>query len=424
MSSSRELLERITQLEAKVQFLEEQNRYTLDLLDIASSLGDFQTTVSRMQEPSVILEVTAQRANRLLPLTCQAFYLVDESSSDFTLAYYIPRDDRETIDEDINFFIDKGIFTWALKERRPVFITSNDGQRRYLLHAVSTSSRVRGMFVGGLSGNQHEIVDINLALLSNLLLHAANALESYELYSWIHQINRELESKVKALTVSEQELKKHRYRLEDLVNERTGELNTAVRQFQHVLGEKEDLVRQVRTRIRAGLNLAEELSDIQAANPRKNGAHNLYEDFRNRVVAISAAYEHADRLDGELLVPLGPYLEHLAGLGDRPREAGVPKVSLETGDAVLELETAVSCGLAFNEMRTLIMDGRDAGRHTLAVRLEPADSGTRFELAVSPAPSGFDPEASGILERLAARVDGVLDIKAHDDLLVSLTFPA
>ena len=48
-------------LEQHLQHLEEVNRFTLDALEMAASLGDFQSSINKLRSAEVILEETATR---------------------------------------------------------------------------------------------------------------------------------------------------------------------------------------------------------------------------------------------------------------------------------------------------------------------------------------------------------------------------
>jgi signal transduction histidine kinase/ActR/RegA family two-component response regulator len=106
--------------------------------------------------------------------------------------------------------IEKGLFAWAVREKRGVFITSRDHTRKFILHVIATYSRIRGMFVGLLPAENQKIPDTSLTLLSIILLNTANALESLEFYSLLRNQNIVLEKKVEerteALARSEKQL--------------------------------------------------------------------------------------------------------------------------------------------------------------------------------------------------------------------------
>ena len=93
---------------------------------------------------------------------------------------------------EVDHCIEDGIFAWALHEKRPVVISTSD-HKKLLLHVMATSSRIRGMFVGLLSSDDHHIQNVSLSLLSIVLLNSANAIESFELYRTIREIRSNLE---------------------------------------------------------------------------------------------------------------------------------------------------------------------------------------------------------------------------------------
>ncbi|MCP4024139.1 MAG: PAS domain S-box protein, partial [Desulfobacteraceae bacterium] len=84
--------------------------------------------------------------------------------------------------------------------------TSDYGDQ-FLLHVMTTASRVRGMFVGVLNQNAKYIKEASFELLSILLAHCSSTLESYELYHRVKESNRKLKEKVQELSISEALLK-------------------------------------------------------------------------------------------------------------------------------------------------------------------------------------------------------------------------
>ena len=109
-------------LENRIQNLEEQARFTLDVLEMAASLGDFQTSINKLQEPSEILEETFTRVQGFIHFVGTAFYLVDEGSSDFVPYLCRPQEYQEIVDAEIANLIESGIFSLALRENRPITV--------------------------------------------------------------------------------------------------------------------------------------------------------------------------------------------------------------------------------------------------------------------------------------------------------------
>jgi two-component system sensor histidine kinase/response regulator len=175
----------IQYLEERVQCLEEVTRHTFDALEIASSLGDFQHSINKLKDISSILEETGSRTKRLIRLQIIAFYLVDEDTNEFFLVDVNPSNGRSYIHKEVDFLIDNQTFARALMEQRPVIVPSINHETQLILHVMSTSSRIRGMFVGLVENNISDIPEISLSLLSNIMLNSSNAIESFELYKMI-----------------------------------------------------------------------------------------------------------------------------------------------------------------------------------------------------------------------------------------------
>ena len=190
-------------LEERIQYLEEVNRFTLDILEMAASLGDFQPSINKLQEPSVILDETRSRVQRLIPFQALAFYLIDDADNSFALGSCKPKRDKTFLQNEVDFLIDNGTFAWTLRERRSVIVSTKNYERLLLLHAMATSSRVRGMFVGLMEKDTANIPDTALSLLSIILLNSSNALESFDLYKMIREISKNLEKKENYRTLFE-----------------------------------------------------------------------------------------------------------------------------------------------------------------------------------------------------------------------------
>ena len=184
------------EIEVRLNYLEEINRFTIDALEMATSLGDFHSSLDKLQDPDAILRETAPRVKRLIPFQAVSFYLVDETSSDITLVHCDPPGEMDSVKEQVEFLIDNGTFAWALRERRAVTVSSRDFQRQVLLQAMATHARIRGLFVGILKPGEKNIPGVSLSLLSIILLNSANTLENFELYRMVQKAREDLENRV------------------------------------------------------------------------------------------------------------------------------------------------------------------------------------------------------------------------------------
>ncbi len=228
----------IKHLEERIAYLEEINRFTHDAVEMASSLGDFQDSINKLDEPLEILLETRKRLIKLIHFKATAFFLIRDTDSDFFLFDCKPSNYKDFFQRETDFLIEEGTFARAIDENRPVIVYNNDFSSQLLLHVITTVIKVRGMFVGLLQENAGDVQEISLGLLSVVLNKSANALECFDLYETIRSINQELADKVERLAESESELKRHRHHLEDLVAERTSELKTANEQLKAEIAER------------------------------------------------------------------------------------------------------------------------------------------------------------------------------------------
>ena len=185
---------------ARIEHLEENSRFIQEALEMALSLGDFQENINENHDPLSIFQEAEGRINRLISFDICAFYLVNEDNFDIALSLCKPAESQLFIEDEIDFMTDKGLFAWALRERKGVFVKSKDQSREFLFHVIATYSRIRGMFVGLLPDIKQRIPDASLSLLSIIFLNIANAIESLERHHFIRKQNRLLEAKVEERT--------------------------------------------------------------------------------------------------------------------------------------------------------------------------------------------------------------------------------
>ncbi len=185
--------EYVLRLEEEVRFLREQRRQSVDALEMAASLGMFDTVSDVAACTDNILQDTAQRLRTLITFKTVAFFLVDPGDNSFYQAYCDDHEEREFLDEEINGLIRDHSFAWILKRRKPVVLTCKNRTDSLVLRSLSTPNRIRGMFVGVLAQDKADISDTNFSLLSIVLLSCASALESCETYTHLRSLNEKLE---------------------------------------------------------------------------------------------------------------------------------------------------------------------------------------------------------------------------------------
>ncbi|MEH0018589.1 MAG: ATP-binding protein [Desulfobacter sp.] len=195
-------------LDERLAHLEDINRSRIMALELIRDLSDFNESVNRLKDPDSILEKCRGQVEKLINVKTLAFFLIDEKTSDFTLYSCYPRENREQVESELAHFVEDGTFSRAVLERKPVTAGSLDFTEDFLFHVMATVSRVRGMCVVILDGGARKVPEAAFELLSILMTHCANALESYELYSCLKGANQALEEKVDELSASQASLKK------------------------------------------------------------------------------------------------------------------------------------------------------------------------------------------------------------------------
>ena len=189
-------------LQARIEYLEENGRLIQNALEMALSLGDFQENINKSYDGEYILREAEKRIRYLIPFDASAFYLIDQDQSDFIISLCEPSEKKQFIEDQVGCMIEKGFFAWAIRERRGVTISSHDHSRQLMLHVIATASRIRGMFIGLLPENKNIIPDKSMTLVSFILLNTANAVESLEYHQLLRDQNSILEKKVEERTAA------------------------------------------------------------------------------------------------------------------------------------------------------------------------------------------------------------------------------
>lgn len=189
-------LSRVEFLEKQVEILQKEKNAALEALELTRSLGNFSTSLTHLEDSLPVLKEICGRARSMIRFQATSLFIVDEASHDFRLACCDSPGHRDMLERQVGVLIGDQSFAYALQAEAATFFLAEDGLTWLMLHPVATSSRVRGMFVGLLEQDRHDILDTTLLLFSVVMLAAAHALEGFELYRLFRRHRQELESTV------------------------------------------------------------------------------------------------------------------------------------------------------------------------------------------------------------------------------------
>jgi two-component system, sensor histidine kinase len=186
---------KIELLQERVNFLEETNLNYLRTLDVLTACSTFQSDIYRLKDPTFVVRAMFEQLRRLIPFATLAMFNIAEDSS-FQLSVCDPEPCRAEIQREFEAKVADGSFAWALNQNHPVVIPTICGRHTLVLHVLATNSRIRGMFLGVLSGSQSCAEVSTLNALSTILINTAYAVENAELYEMLQDNMQTLEEKV------------------------------------------------------------------------------------------------------------------------------------------------------------------------------------------------------------------------------------
>ena len=185
-------------LQERVDFLEETNLNHVRMLDILTACSDFQSDIYRSKDAAFVIRAMFAQIRRLAPFVSMALFGVDEGA--FSLEVCEPETSVALFRKEVDAKILDGTFAWALNQNHPVIASVGDGTQTLVLHVMATHSRIRGMFVGLLDGEQTSAEVASLGVLSVILMNTAYAAENSALYEMLREHTRTLEDKVLSRT--------------------------------------------------------------------------------------------------------------------------------------------------------------------------------------------------------------------------------
>jgi signal transduction histidine kinase/DNA-binding response OmpR family regulator len=227
-----EMLDRISQLE-------KLNLWMFESFEKISTMDDERSLSGSDEGYSSVFNSAHERLTSLTEFSATCFLLVNEAEHDFKISSILPAAN----DADVRSFVDSsirdGFFGWALRQNRPVIVPTHSEQHYAVMYGLRTRTKVVGMFVGIIDDIASLPNEVELNLVSVILLKTAIGIAQVELYR-----------KAMIQNIS----------LEQLVEQRTIELNAALKEQQ-----KNEKTKQTLYMISEAVHSAEKLETLYSS---------------------------------------------------------------------------------------------------------------------------------------------------------------
>ena len=219
--------------------------------------------------------------------------------------------------------------------------------------------------------------------------------------------------------------------LEARVAARTQELEDANERLARLVAEREMLIVEVNHRAKNSLAIAASLLGIQGRRQSDPAVRALFEEARDRLVAMSRVHDLLSKSESAQRVNLSTYVHDLCG-ALRPITEGDDRIRLEAAideGIVVDAETAVPLGIVLTELVTNAVKYafpaprsgtiRAKGRRVAPDRIEVAVHDDGIGLAtIREGSLGY-----GLVKSLVGQIGGEMDMTTDPGLTVTISFP-
>jgi len=214
------------------------------------------------------------------------------------------------------------------------------------------------------------------------------------------------------------------------INEKNHSLQNLLDAQNKLLGEKEWLLKEIHHRVKNNLQIVMSLLNTQAAFLDDKDALNAIKESRFRMQAISLIHQKLYQSEDSALIDMPIYIRDLVEyLKDGFSAINMIQFNLNIAQVKLDVSQSVPIGLILNEAITNAIKYAFDGKGTISISLQSSGAGW-LRLVIADNGKGFrDGKAPTqrsmgmmLMETLAEQLDGTLDIRNDNGVVVTVDF--
>jgi len=183
----------IEEMKRKVEYYQKINIRCHEALQNVEEFVNTKTSLNKMDSVEEILEGAYKKISGRINFIKSAFYLVNETTSEFNLCKCWPTNSISFFETNFEKLIENGNIAWIMRERKGQHIPYGTKESTLFMHSITTMSRARGFFIGLLQNGGKDITFIDDSMITLILQQCAHSIESFELYKLLRKKNEKLD---------------------------------------------------------------------------------------------------------------------------------------------------------------------------------------------------------------------------------------
>ena len=378
-----------------------------ELKHAEQALRESETKISKLNELFISLDVTPRKnIDLIVKKTCE---LLDAPCS-----LYNRLDDKE-----------KSLFTWA-GYNLPSDLQKKDNPEGHICYEATIKGKDKPVLLENLEGTIYEKIDPNVKKYN---------LKSYLGFPVI--VNDKTIGSLCVVDIKKRKFSSSQIQIISTLAKALSleeERRLVQDNLRASLKEKELLLKEIHHRVKNNLQVVSSLLYLQAKYLKDKEAMSMFIESQNRIRSMSLVHEKLYRSKNLAQIDFSGYIKDLVKSLFRSYSINVNRIKLKMNvrKAVLDIDTAIPCGLILNELVSNALKHAfpENSSGEIQVMFKSTGSG-KFELSVSDNGIGLpdhfkivEPSSLGmrLIETLVDQIRGKLEIEKNDGTVIKISF--